>query len=62
MEEDGDINDSNCINFEDINKIRYSDRVLAKHLEDKNFCWKNVRVGVIKEFDIDELDERNRNV
>ena len=62
MEQGGDINDSNCINFENIKKVRYPERVLDRHLEDPNFDWKNVRVGVVDEFDIDELDQRNQRI
>lgn len=62
MEEGGDINDSNCINFKDVSKIRYPDRVFDKHLYDETFSWKNVRVGVVDEFDIEELDKRNRKI
>ena len=62
MEEGGDINDSNCINFQDSHKIRYPERVFQKHLYDDTFDWKKVRVGVVDEFDIEELDNRNRKV
>lgn len=62
MENGGDINDSNCINFEDIRKIRYPERVYEKHLYDPKFNWKNVRVGVVDEFDIEECDPRNTKV
>jgi hypothetical protein len=62
MEAGGDMNDSNCINFEDVHKIRYPERVFEKHLEDPNFDWKKIRVGVVDEFDIEELDNRNRGV
>ena len=62
MEEGGDINDSNCIDFKDVSKIRYPERVFDKHLYDDKFNWKNVRVGVVDEFDIEELDNRNRKI
>ena len=62
MENGGDINDSNCINFENIKKVRYPERVYERHLYDPNFNWKNVRVGVVDEFDVEELDKRNIRV
>ena len=62
MESGGDINDSNCINFEDIRKVRYPERVFEKHLYDPKFSWKDVRVGVVDEFDIEECDKRNNRI
>lgn len=62
MDEGGDINDSNCIDKENINKIRYPERVFETNLEDKDFNWKNIKIGVVDEFDIEELDDRNRKV
>jgi hypothetical protein len=52
-----DINDSNCINFQNINKIRDRSRLI----KGENLAsLKGVRVGLVEEFDIEELDMRNR--
>ena len=52
-----DINDSNCINFQNINKIRDHSRLI----KGENLAsLKGVRVGLVEEFDIEELDMRNR--
>jgi hypothetical protein len=52
-----DINDSNCINFQNINKIRDHSRLI----NGENLAsLKGVRVGLVEEFDIEELDMRNR--
>ena len=56
-----DQNDSNCIDFRNINKMRYSDRVLEAGLEAPGLL-EGLRVGIMDEFNIAELDERNRNV
>jgi hypothetical protein len=54
-----DINDSNCINFKQISKIRDPTRLL----EGKQMAsLKGVRVGIVEEFDIEELDNRNRTI
>jgi len=51
-----DIHDSNCIDFSSITKVRGPQRLKrgAKR------PLKGLRVGVVDEFDIDELDTRNR--
>jgi len=56
-----DQNDSNCVDFSKINKIRYADRVLDSSIDAPNIL-KGLRVGVVDEFNIDDLDDRNRNV
>ena len=53
------MNDSNCIDFSKIRKFRYPYR-LFDHPVAVN--WKRLKVGVVKEFDIEELDERNRSM
>lgn len=53
-----DINDSNCIDFKHISKIRDP----ARLLEGKLTSLKGVRVGIVEEFDIEELDTRNRDM
>lgn len=57
--QDSDVNDSNCIDFNNIEKVRYSER-LSKN--DTPLAMKKVRVGVVKEFDIEELDNKNRKI
>jgi aspartyl-tRNA(Asn)/glutamyl-tRNA(Gln) amidotransferase subunit A len=57
-----DINDSNCIDFANIEKIRYRDRVFNKELNNDMFSLKGIKVGVVDEFDIEELDNRNRKL
>lgn len=52
-----DINDSNCINFQNISKIRDNSRLLNGN---QLTSLKGVRVGLVEEFDIEELDPRNR--
>ena len=52
-----DINDSNCINFQSISKIRDNNRLLS---EASISSLKGIRVGIVSEFDIEELDQRNR--
>ena len=54
-----DVNDSNCIDFSKINKIRDINKLTNSSKEVK---LNGLRVGVIDEFDIEELDRRNNNV
>jgi len=56
-----DQNDSNCIDFRHISKMRYADRVLEQGLDAPGLL-EGLRVGIMDEFNIAELDERNRNV
>jgi Asp-tRNA(Asn)/Glu-tRNA(Gln) amidotransferase A subunit family amidase len=53
-----DAKDSNCINFDNINKIR--DPLRLKNNESNFADFRGVRVGIVQEFDIEELDPRNR--
>jgi aspartyl-tRNA(Asn)/glutamyl-tRNA(Gln) amidotransferase subunit A len=53
-----DAKDSNCINFDNINKIR--DPLRLKNNESNFADLRGVRVGIVQEFDIEELDPRNR--
>jgi Asp-tRNA(Asn)/Glu-tRNA(Gln) amidotransferase A subunit family amidase len=50
-----DHNDSNCLDFRKIKKIRYKERVLDNTLEQPGML-QGLRVGVLDEFAIDELD------
>ena len=54
-----DVNDSNCINFKGISKIRDSSRLSPS---DASTSLKGLKVGIVKEFDIEELDPRNREM
>jgi Asp-tRNA(Asn)/Glu-tRNA(Gln) amidotransferase A subunit family amidase len=56
-----DHNDSNCVDFSKIHKIRYRDRVLDNSLEAPGLL-EGLRVGVLDEFAIEELDDRNRAI
>lgn len=56
-----DQNDSNSIDFSKLNKIRYPDRVLKPGVDAPDLL-KGLRVGIVDEFNIKELDDRNRLV
>ncbi len=56
-----DSNDSNCIDFSKISKIRYIDRVVRRELDAPGIL-EGLRVGILDEFNIEELDPRNRNI
>ena len=56
-----DSNDSNAIDFSQLSKIRYPERVLKPGVDDPSIL-KGLRVGIVDELNIKELDSRNRNV
>ena len=56
-----DQNDSNCIDFKNITKVRYRERVEDPTIDAPGIL-EGLRVGVCDEHNIAELDERNRNV
>lgn len=56
-----DQHDSNCIDFRNIGKIRYIDRIVDHKLEAPGIL-NGLRVGVLDEFNVEELDERNRKI
>ena len=56
-----DQHDSNCVDFRNIGKIRYLDRLVNRDLEAPGIL-DGLRVGVLDEFNIDELDDRNREI
>lgn len=56
-----DQHDSNCVDFNNISKIRYIDRVMNRELEAPGLL-EGLRVGVLDEFNITELDPRNREI
>ena len=53
-----DVNDSNCIDFSN-EKVMKRNPNSTLRIE-KPLDFKNLRVGIVKEFDIEELDDRNR--
>jgi len=59
--EGSDHNDSACIDFNSIRKIRYKDRVSDPTLYSPGIL-QGLRVGVLDEFAIEELDPRNRRI
>lgn len=56
-----DQHDSNCIDFRDLHKIRDIERVTNSELDSPG-TLEGLRVGVLDEFNIAELDDRNRNI
>lgn len=55
-----DRKDSNCVDFAKIGKIRYPHRLTDRSLEGGSL--KGLRVGILDEFNIEELDDRNRKL
>jgi Asp-tRNA(Asn)/Glu-tRNA(Gln) amidotransferase A subunit family amidase len=53
-----DHNDGNCVDFAQLDHYRDKARVLDRSFSKKNDL-KGVRVGILKEFLVDELDQRN---
>ena len=56
-----DQHDSNCFNFMNQYKIRDKDRILNREVDSPGLL-EGLRVGVLDEFNIEELDDRNRNI
>lgn len=56
-----DQHDSNCIDFRNVTKIRYLDRNIEPGIEAPGIL-EGLRVGIMDEFNIAELDDRNRNM
>jgi hypothetical protein len=56
-----DQHDSHCIDFSNMSNIRDIDRINNTELNRPDVL-KGLRVGVLDEFNIKELDDRNRNV
>lgn len=56
-----DQHDSNCIDFTKAGKIRYMNRITDNTLE-KPGMLKGLRVGVLDEFNIEEMDPRNQKI
>ena len=56
-----DQHDSHCIDFRNMSNIRDIDRITNTELNRPGIL-KGLRVGVLDEFNIKELDDRNRNV
>ena len=55
-----DKRDSNCVDFTQVSKIRYADRIQNTKID--GGCLKGLRVGILDEFNIEELDDRNRTI
>lgn len=53
--------DANCVDFSKIGKVRNSDRLLDPRLEQPGIL-KGLRVGVLDEFNIAEMDDRNQEI
>lgn len=51
--------DANCIDFANLKKIRYKSRVMDNTLEAPGIL-SGLRVGLLDEFNIAEMDDRNR--
>jgi hypothetical protein len=56
-----DHNDSHCIDFKNMSNIRDLDKITNPELH-RPGVLKGLRVGVLDEFNIKELDDRNRNI
>ncbi len=56
-----DQHDSNCFDFTKMHKVRDIERIRNNEV-DAPGCLEGLRVGVVDEFNIAELDERNRNI
>ena len=56
-----DQHDSNCFDFEKMYKIRDIERVRNREIDSPGLL-EGVRVGVLDEFNIAELDDRNRTI
>ena len=56
-----DQHDSHCIDFKKLYKIRDIDRIRKTNIDSAGIL-KGIKVGVVDEFNITELDDRNRNM
>jgi aspartyl-tRNA(Asn)/glutamyl-tRNA(Gln) amidotransferase subunit A len=56
-----DQHDSNCFDFRNLSKIRDIERVTNTEIDSPGLL-EGVRVGVLDEFNIEELDDRNRQI
>ena len=54
-----DQHDSNCFDFRNLAKIRDIERVVNPEIDSPGLL-EGIRVGVLDEFNIEELDDRNR--
>ena len=65
-----DDNDSNCIDFSKLNKSSYRDEDCARVLDasfpnqndDASKDLKGLKIGIVEEFQVEELDQRNENI
>lgn len=56
-----DQHDSNCFDFTKMHKIRDIERIRNREVDSPGLL-QGLRVGVLDEFNIEELDDRNRNI
>lgn len=56
-----DQNDSNCFNFMHMHRIRDVERIKDNEIDSPGIL-EGLRVGIVDEFNIEELDERNRGI
>ena len=56
-----DQHDSNCFDFTQMHKIRDIERVRNSEVDSPGLL-EGLRVGIVDEFNIEELDDRNRNI
>ena len=56
-----DQHDSNCFDFTQMHKIRDKERIINREVDSPGLL-EGLRVGVVDEFNIEELDDRNRNI
>ena len=56
-----DQHDSNCFDFRNMYRIRDIERVTNNSIDSPGLL-EGVRVGVLDEFNIEELDDRNRQI
>ena len=52
--------DSNCIDFKNVKRIRDKHKVMNKEVQDVSL--RGMTFGIIDEFDIEELDQTNRDL
>ena len=56
-----DQHDSSCVDFSKLRVIRNLERVMSKEVDAPGIL-EGLTVGVLDEFQIEELDERNRGI
>lgn len=56
-----DQHDSNCYDFANMHRIRDIERIRNNEIDSPGLL-EGLRVGIVDEFNIDELDGRNRGI